>query len=179
MTPARALAGSDLGHLTHALGTRLSSLLGDEAARPPSRARPVRSPEVRELDRNGSERLLAQRGVGPVVFDDGHRLAALPVSSAAERGEIVARTGAELGTVLAAASLMSLEVDRPDEVTGEDWSALVAGRVQASDDSGELTALGPLGAELCVGHEGLTTAVGVALDEVTGRVPPVQAGGKR
>lgn len=178
-TPVPSLAGSDLDRLARALETTPGFLLGAEATQPPGHGRPVRRPEVRDLDKNEAVALLAKGGVGRVVFDDGRRLAALPVNFAVEGGEIAFCAGARLAASLAATDRVSFEVDRLDEVTGEAWSVLVAGPVRTSEDGGELARLSSLGAEPWVGRDGLTSAVWVTLDEVTGRALRARVGGRR
>lgn len=138
-----AIIGTEtLIRLARALKISAWALLGEESAWPATPTMPgVRQPGARlaGLDEAECRRLIAPGGTGRVVFLTPRGPAAVPVTYAVFRDQIVFRTAAEGTLAGLAGSEIGFEVDRTDDERHGGWSVLVVGRVCRINHPAELS----------------------------------------
>ena len=115
-------------HLATALETTVEALGGGGTQLPPGHGTPVGHLDLVALDPDECRRLIAEGGIGRVVFADDGASVALPVNFRTVDGDIVFRTNSA-GPIAAAfpAELITFEVDHIDDALTEGWSVLVRG----------------------------------------------------
>ncbi len=99
------------------------------------------TPVLEELDRAECMRLLGERGIGRVAFDDGEGPTVIPVNYAVDGDAVVFRTSASgrlrrslLTSVAGGEVRAAFEVDRFDESSREGWSVLLRGGAHPLSD---------------------------------------------
>jgi nitroimidazol reductase NimA-like FMN-containing flavoprotein (pyridoxamine 5'-phosphate oxidase superfamily) len=168
--PAVALPRGSLIRLAGALETTVEALRGGTVDRPPGPGRAGPHPHLDTLSRDECEALLADGGVGRLVFLSAQGPAALPVNFRLLGGDVVFRTRAEglLATAVATDNLVGFEVDQIDEALSEGWSVLLSGRARLVEDPDELERIARLGIEPWPGGR-RETLVRIETTEISGR----------
>ncbi len=141
--------GPDVGigvvlRLASALETTVDALLGSGFDRPPGPGPAGRNPVLEHMESGECWGLLAEGGVGRLVFVDADGgPSALPLNFATIDHRIVFRTAAD-SPLQRAGDVhiwVGFEVDRIDEVQRTGWSILVRGQLRAVTDDDELELL--------------------------------------
>jgi len=146
---AVALPRGSLIRLAGALETTVDALRGGEVDRPPGPGRAGPHPHLDVLSQDECEALLADGGVGRLVFLSAQGPVALPVNFRPLDGDVVFRTRTEglLAAAVAADDLVGFEVDHIDEAMSEGWSVLISGRARLIDNPDQLAQVTDLGIE--------------------------------
>lgn len=137
---------SALRRIALALEITLPDLLGGAQGRAQGGADAATDARLIKLEPGECHELLAQGGVGRLVFRSGDKPVALPVNFKLSNDDIVFRSGD--GSEIAAVGLeapVSFEVDRIDDAMSEGWSVLASGTVRpvcAADEVDQVRALG-------------------------------------
>lgn len=125
------LTAGTLLRLTAALDTTVDALLGATVERPPGvTGRSPGEPRFRRLEAGECMRLLADGGIGRVVFVSEHGPEAVPVNFTMYEGAVVIRTAE--GSVLAGQldRQVAFEVDSLDGAQHQGWSVLLSGQAR-------------------------------------------------
>lgn len=122
------LAGETLLALAVALETTVDVLLGAATDRPPgARTGATAEPQFRPLEAGECMQLLADGGVGRLVFVTEHGPEAVPVNFTLYDGTVVFRTTPDSIVARQIGQRVSFQVDRLDEAVRRGWSVLVTG----------------------------------------------------
>jgi transcriptional regulator with XRE-family HTH domain len=131
--------------LASALETTIDLIGGGGVTRPPGRGGPHGRTMLKELTTEECTALVAQNGIGRVVFSSSRGPVALPVNYRVLDGDIVFRTseGSSLGSHNHDAEV-SFEVDQIDDALTEGWSVLMTcfrKHISSPDELAEIQAL--------------------------------------
>jgi transcriptional regulator with XRE-family HTH domain len=167
--PAPQLSREGLWRLAAALSTTVDDLAGGGTQEPPGRTEPSSHSLFTTLDRAECRQLIAEGGVGRVIFDESRGPVALPVNFRTLGSDIVIRTEPDAALVLSMAiGRVSFEVDHLDDALAEGWSVLVSGTGHEVVEAVELDLVRGLGDVPWAGGE-RSTFIRIVSDEVTGR----------
>ena len=167
--PAPQLSREGLWRLAAALDTTVDDLAGAGTQEPPGRTEPSTEAVLTTLHPDECRRLIADGGVGRVIFTEPRGPVALPVNFRTVGSDIVVRTEPDANLVASVATgRVSFEVDRLDDALAEGWSVLVSGHGHKVVDATELALVRGLGDEPWAGGE-RATFIRIVSDVVTGR----------
>jgi transcriptional regulator with XRE-family HTH domain len=177
--PAPQLSREGLWRLAEALDTTVDVLAGAGTQEPPGRTEPSIGAVLTTLDRAECRRLIADGGVGRVIFDESRGPVAQPVNFRTLGSDIVVRTEPDATLVSSMATgRVSFEVDHLDDALAEGWSVLVSGNAHEVVEAAELDLVTGLGDEPWAGGE-RATFVRIVSDVLTGRRIRRRAGAGR
>lgn len=166
-----APTAATLARLAGAMETTVTALRGGQDGRPGAGGSALGRPVLEVLDAASCRALLAEGGVGRVVYDGARGPVAIPVNFLLDGDAVGLRTSeGPLAEAARRAGRLSFEVDHLDDVRGEGWSILVTGRAHAAttDPSAPVARPGSTAPEPWAGGD-RPIVVWIGLDEVTGR----------
>ncbi|MCU1345072.1 MAG: hypothetical protein JWL70_1338 [Acidimicrobiia bacterium] len=133
--------------LAHGLDIAPELLIGDPMDEAPGQTRPRPESQLVALDASECRRLVGERGVGRVLFNQSRGPVALPVNYVAHVNDVVFRTVANGVLVHAIGSPVGFEVDRISDDLSEGWSVLYTGDAFEITDPGELSQIATVAPE--------------------------------
>jgi nitroimidazol reductase NimA-like FMN-containing flavoprotein (pyridoxamine 5'-phosphate oxidase superfamily)/DNA-binding XRE family transcriptional regulator len=157
--------------LAAALGTSVSAFSGAGLNVPPGQRGAAVNPVLASLSAAECRTLVAQGGVGRLLFVEPDRgPVAVPVNYRMDGDDVVFRTGGgtRLADSLRRQANVSFDVDHLDEALGEGWSVLLTGTASVMTEPAEFDRVHSLGIEPWAGGD-RQEYVRLRVHQVTGR----------
>jgi nitroimidazol reductase NimA-like FMN-containing flavoprotein (pyridoxamine 5'-phosphate oxidase superfamily) len=175
-SPNPELSRAALWRLSAALDTSVEALTGGAMEQPPGEAEPSAPAIVESVDTAECLTLIADGGIGRIVFRDDRGPVALPVNFRLLDGDvaILVERHSSLATG-AVGNEVAFEVDRIDNALSEGWSVLMTGTYRVTTEPEAVEAARSGGLRPWAGglHDALVT---ISARQITGRRirrPPV------
>lgn len=168
-SPSSQPSPAAMWRLAAALEMPVDALTGGGMESPPGRAEPSDRPALEVLSVADCEALIAEGGIGRLVFLDRRRPTALPVNFGVLEGDVVFRTESKAAFLESIATgEVSFEVDHLDEALTEGWSVLLTGKSHMIEEPSELESARALSIAPWAGGE-REAYVRVVPQKITGR----------